>query len=209
MIIYNDIEQGSPEWHRLRAGIPTSSCAKLLVTSLGKPSKSADTYALTLAGEKYAGEPLDAWEGNKWTDRGHELEDLAIADYELTNGVDVERVGFVTTDDGKAGSSPDGIVGKGLVEVKCLKAENHIKAIMYIQKNGKVSSDYIAQIQDQMLVCEAGWVDSIFYHPSLPGIVCRSKPIKEMQEALISQKDSVMKKRDEAYDALIKQENKK
>ena len=74
-MIIHDVEQNSEEWLKLRSGIPTSSNAKLLITSKGEASKSLEGYAMSLAGEKYTGAPLDDFKGNKWTERGHELED--------------------------------------------------------------------------------------------------------------------------------------
>ncbi len=74
----HDVEQGSEEWYALRAGKPTASEFSKLITSKGEPSKSAATYAITLAIEAYAGGPVDAWEGNAHTERGKNLEAEAI-----------------------------------------------------------------------------------------------------------------------------------
>ena len=79
-MIVHDVEQGTDEWHSLRAGLPTGSEFSKLVTSAGAPSKSMEAYARTLAGEKYAGKALDAWAGNKWSDNGNDTEQEA-ADY--------------------------------------------------------------------------------------------------------------------------------
>ena len=46
MNIIFDIEQGSDEWHALRAGKPTASEFSKLVTSKGEPSKSMADYAI-------------------------------------------------------------------------------------------------------------------------------------------------------------------
>lgn len=176
-MIIHDIEQRSPEWYALRAGMPTASEFSKIVTSKGEPSKSAAVYATRLAGELFAGKPLDAWEGNAWTERGRELEEQAISLYEFANDVSVTPVGFVTNDPNTAGCSPDGFVGDdGMVEVKCLKAENHIKAILYYQKNNDCPTDYRAQTQGQMMICGREWCDLIFYHPELPLLTIRRTP---------------------------------
>src|SRR3546814_3701611 len=62
-----------------------------IVTSKGEPSKSADGYAVTLAVELYAGKPVDAWEGNAWTERGREMEEEALRLYAFAHGVDIVR----------------------------------------------------------------------------------------------------------------------
>ena len=155
MMIIHDCVQCSDEWLRLRAGMPTASNFKKVATSTGTISKQLPAYANLLAGERFAGKPLDGFEGNKWTDRGGELEPDARDVYSFLSGNHVEQVGFVTDDDGMdgIGCSPDGLVGgDGLVEFKCLKAENHIAAAAYIKKHNKPPSDYVAQTQGQMYI---------------------------------------------------------
>ena len=154
--------------------MPTGTGAKNLVTSQGKESKSLGAYALELAGDLYAGKKLDAFEGNAWTDRGTELEDSARSLYEMVYDCEVEEVAFCTDDSDRWGMSPDGFVGKdGLVEFKCLKATNHIKAIIYFDKHKKPPTDYIAQIQMQMFVSSRRWCDLVMFHPDLPELIIR------------------------------------
>lgn len=205
-MIIHDVAQRSPEWYTLRAGLPTASEFSKIVTSKGEPSKSAATYAITLAAELFAGKPLETWEGNAWTDRGRELELAALALYEFVTGAIVEPVGFVTTDDGMAGCSPDGFVGDdGLVEVKCLKGENHVKAILYFQKNGQCPPDYVQQAQGQMLVCARPWCDLVFYHPELPPLTIRQERNTDLQAAIMTQIPLLIAERDVVVAALRRQ----
>ena len=202
----HDVEQRSEEWYGLRAGMPTASEFSKIVTSKGEPSKSAATYALTLAAEKFAGRPVDAWEGSVWTDRGRELETRAIELYEFTRDVDITPIGFVTTDDDIMGCSPDGFVGDdGLAEVKCLKAENHIKAILYHQKTGRSPTDYVQQAQGQMMICGRAWCDIVFYHPVLPLLVIRMTPDRDVQGGLASGIPTLCAERDTVLAALRQQ----
>lgn len=197
MIIHN-VEQGSPEWFAVRAGIPTGSMFSNLVTSKGEPSKSLDGYAITLAGEKYAGKSLDSFQGNPWTDRGTEFEDAARATYEIMNDVEVHQAGFITDDDHTYGVSPDGLVGNGgLAEFKCLKAENHIKAILYYKKYGRCPTDYVQQTQGQIMGAEREWCDLVFYHPDLPILIIRQTRDNGFIELLKEQIAIVNQKRDE------------
>ena len=173
-MIIHDVEQNTPEWLLLRAGIPTASAFSKLVTTAGKLSTSLEVYAQTLAANKYANGEVEGFEGNKWTERGHDLEPEAASSYEFVNDVVTEKIGFVTNDDETIGCSPDRFVGKkGLVEIKCLKAENHVAAILYYKKNGVAPVKHFQQVQGQMMICERKWCDLVFYHPTLPLLVIR------------------------------------
>ncbi len=187
---FHDVEQNTPEWFILRAGIPTASMAKSLVTSTGLPSKSMQDYIFTLAADMHAGKPLDQWEGNQYTEMGIEREADARIAYEQEKGVWVEDVGFVTHN--RYGCSPDGLVGDdGLIEIKCLKASNHIK--MMVKKS---VTSYIAQVQMQLLVTGRSWCDLTFYYPELPLVVIRLKKDIKLQDALTEQLYKCIKARD-------------
>lgn len=202
-MIIHTCEQRSQDWYALRAGIPTASEFSRLITSDGTRSKSADGYALTLAGEMFAGKTLDTFEGTSWTERGREMEDEAIRRYQFDRDLDVDPVGFVTDDAKRTGCSPDGFVGKdGLVEVKCLKAENHIKAILYFQKHGRCPTDYVQQTQGQLWICERLWCDLIFYHPELPLLVIKQVPDLVIFNALQREVDLVTRERDTIMESL-------
>lgn len=202
MIIHN-IEQRTPEWFQLRLGMPTASMFSKLVTSSGDPSKSMKDYALTLAGEKFAGKELEQWDGNKWTDRGKELEPAAKSLYEFAREVDVVETGFITDDNGLWGCSPDGLVNDdGMVEYKCLKPENHIKTLVYFKKHNKAPTEYVAQTQGQMIIAERQWCDLIFYHPELPLLVIRQEPNSDLVNGLFAQRDAVIAERDSIVEML-------
>lgn len=202
----HDVEQRSEAWYTLRAGKPTASEFSKIVTSKGEPSKSAPGYAITLANELFAGRPVDAWEGNDWTERGRELEEQAIRLYEFAHDLDVTPVGFVTDDAGTMGCSPDGFVGtEGLIEVKCLKAENHTKAILYFQKHGRCQPDYVQQAQGQMLISGRKWCDLVIYHPVLPLLTIRVGPDRTVQAALRTEISKLCIERDEVLAALRRQ----
>jgi len=196
-MIVHDIPQGSELWLNFRAGMPTGTGAKNLVTSQGKESKSLGGYALELAGDLFAGKKLDAFEGNVWTDRGTELEDSARSLYEMVHDCEVKEIGFCTDDDNQFGMSPDGFVGDdGLVEFKCLKATNHIKAIVYVDRHKKPPTDYIPQIQMQMMVSGREWCDLVMFHPDLPELIIRIEADKEFHKILESQLKAVIIERD-------------
>lgn len=213
MITY-DVEQGSDEWHALRAGTPTASEFSRLVTSKGDPSKSMLDYALQLAADLYAGAPQDRWEGNRWSERGKELEDSARAYYENTfPDREVTQVGYITDDDGRIGCSPDSLVEyradrqsgatrSGLLEIKCLKATTHVKVLLYLQNNGRLPPDYVVQPQGQMIITERQWCDVLFWHPELPAAIKRCAPDEKIEINLRLQIESCIAERDRVIDVL-------
>lgn len=203
-MIIHDCEQGTEEWFSIRAGKPTASMFSKLITSRGEPSKSMKDYAVTLAGELYAGKPLDVWEGNGWMERGKELEDAARTKYEMINNIDTVQLGFVTDDEEIYGCSPDSMVGdNGMLEIKCLKAENHIKAIMYFRKNERMPTAHVQQTQGQMFICDRKWCDIVFYHPDLPMLTIRSEPDEDVIKGLEIQINAVLIEREIIYGNLI------
>ena len=196
-MIHHQFVQGTPEWFAARAGIPSASNFDKLITSTGEPSKSMPGYAITLAGEKFAGKPLDAWEGNAYTERGKLLEDDARQMYVFLNDVELQRVGFITDDSGLYGCSPDSLIGDdGMLEIKCLKAENHIKAILYYKKHQKLPPDYVQQTQGQLLVVGRKWCDLFFFHPDLPRLCIRQTPDDVLHAALLLQINAVTVERE-------------
>jgi hypothetical protein len=195
--------QRSPDWYKARLGTPTASEFGSLITSTGERSKTLPKYAKTLAGELFAGSPLDVWEGNQWTERGREMEAEAIRLYEFSNDCNVVPVGFVTTDTGHAGCSPDGLVGDdGLIEIKCCKAETHIEQILYHKKHGRCEPGYIQQPQGQMWITERKWCDLVFFHPVLPMLTVRQFPNGDIISALIPAIHAVIVERNVILEAL-------
>lgn len=197
MIIHN-CEQNSDEWFALRAGLPTASSFDKLVTGTGKASAQISGYAATLAAELYAGRPLERWEGNRATERGHEVEPEARAAYAFIHEVEPVQVGLVVNHG--AGCSPDSLIGDaGLLEIKSQMAKGHVETLAYHRKSGKVPPSYMPQLQGQLLVCEREWVDIMFYHPDLPGLTIKvyrdESYIRELMrgiQAVIAERDELV-----------------
>ena len=199
----HDVEQRSPEWYRLRMGVPTASCFDKLVTPTGRPSKQATDYARFLAAELFIGRPLDMWGGNAWTERGKEMETQALSFYEFTNDIEARKVGFVTNDDCTAGCSPDALIGDdGMLEIKCLAAQHHIGAIMHYRQHGTCPPDYVPQTQGQIMLCERAWCEIMFYHPELPALTIRQTALPEYVSVLAAQIKAVIAERDAVLSAL-------
>ena len=161
-----ECEQGSIEWSTARIGIPTASCFDQIITpKTGQLSKSAGKYMNLLIAEKLLNRQLTSLDNLEWLARGKELEPDAAKAYEFIEEVETKPVGFITTDDGLIGASPDRlIVGKAAgLELKCPAPQTHIGYM--IEGFGL---DYKAQVQGQMYVGELEYIDRCSYHPELP-----------------------------------------
>ena len=196
-MIIHDVEQGSDEWLKLRAGKPTSSRFESLVTSTGQKSDGFKEYAEFLATEVMADGPInDGWKGNKYTERGKELEDAARAEYEMTHQVQIEQVGFITDDLMRWGTSTDGLVGgDGGVEIKCQIATRFFKTLLYWKRYQKFPPPYVAQVQGELLITGRKWFDLVVYHPQFEMLVIRAKPEPKIQAALAEQLKAVVAER--------------
>lgn len=168
-MILHDCEQQSEEWFRLRIGIPTTSEFSKIVTPTGKLSAQADGYMHWLLAEWICGHPLENPE-TRWMERGHDLEPQAVKSYEFERDSETEKIGFVTTDDGMIGCSPDRLVGSdGLLEIKCPAPQTHVGYML----NRSVDKAYWPQVQGQLFVTERGWVDIQSYCPGFPTVIIR------------------------------------
>ena len=165
-----DVTQGSPEWLHVRLGIPTASNFLKIITPTGKQSTQANGYANQLLAEWLMGEPIDGFTGSKWTERGQEVEQSAVGFYEFNRDIKVEEVGFITDDEGTMGCSPDRLVGDdGLLEIKCLKADNHMDQLF----EQAIDPKHYPQVQGQLLITGRAWCDVEYYHPILPSLILR------------------------------------
>lgn len=167
-MIKHDIEQGTPEWRLLRAGMPTASEFDKIITPTGKRCKEAttDNFANRLIAELMMGEPVETFGGSHYMNRGKELEDEAAQFYSLITGHEIEKVGFCTDDAKRYGCSPDRfIVGqkKGL-EIKVVAPQTQVAYLL----SRKLDLDYFPQIQGNLLVTNYETWDWFSYCPGLP-----------------------------------------
>ena len=164
-MIRHDVEQNELDWMILRCGIPTASqFGEIITPAKAEPSKSSGPYMNSILAELMMGHPLTAIE-NKWMDRGHELEDEAVRNYEFLMGVETVRGGFVTTDDGLVGTSPDRLIpaaNKGL-EIKCPKPAVHVGYLL----DRTLATEYKPQLQGLMWICECDSWDILSHHPEM------------------------------------------
>jgi len=194
-----DVEQGSREWAMARLGIPTASEFHRIVTPVkGDLSSQARRYAHQLVAETLMGEPLESMLGNlEWIARGKLMEPHAVQMYEFTTDLATRPVGFMTTDDGRIGASPDRLVLEmpGAVEIKCTAPQTHVGFLI-----DGVGDDYRPQVQGQLLVSELDWVDFYAYHPTLPPVQIRTHRDEPYISRLRSALDRFLEMRDTMLD---------
>lgn len=184
----HDVEQGTPEWLQLRLGIPTGSqFDRLLTPKTRKPAAARFKYRAELLAEWLLGYPIDNGSQTIWMERGTGLEAEARRWYEFEKGVTVQRVGFVTRDDGQVGCSPDGLVGDdGVLEIKCPSAVQHVLYLLGEEP------DYLGQCQGSLYITGRRWVDFLSYNPALPPKLIRIHRDEEYIAALADVLDSFL-----------------
>jgi hypothetical protein len=149
-------------------GIPTASQFHKILTPGGKPSAQARPYMYRLIAERLLQESMDDnLERIDWVQRGKVEEPNAAAQFQFTNNIELELVGFVTTEDGRFGCSPDRIVkGKQeCVEIKCPLPFTQIGYLL----DGP-GDQYRAQVQGQLLVGDFELVHFYAWHPRMPPV---------------------------------------
>jgi hypothetical protein len=161
-----DVEQGSDTWFELRRGRPTaSSFNKILTPKTLKPSAQQDGYICELVGECLSLIPPEGVENytNRAIRWGQQTEAEARSWYSMDRNCDVQRVGFITTDDDRFGCSPDGLVGEqGGLELKCPEPTAHIA---YLLNPQSLLDAYKGQVHGCLIVCERKWWDLVSYCP--------------------------------------------
>lgn len=182
--VYEDLEQGTPEWLQARCGIVTASVVGQLITpKTVKPAANDTSRALvaTLVAERITGhvEPVFP---SRDMERGTLSEPFA-RDIYAEHYEPVQEVGFMVRDFGKyrIGYSPDGLVGDdGLIEIKSPRQKTHLATIL----NNQVPLEYMAQCQAGLLVSGRKWIDFISYNGGMPLWKTRVLPDEKWFDAI-------------------------
>lgn len=177
--IYDQLEQGTPEWLEARAGLVTASTVGQLITPAKKQlskSESATGLMHTLIAERITGrvEPIPT---SRAMERGTLDEPYARAIY-AEHYAPVTEVGFIVNDDHdfKMGYSPDGLVGEdGLIEIKSRSQRIQLQTVL----RDEVPAGNMAQMQMGMLVTGRKWCDYISYSGGMALYVKRVYPDPE------------------------------
>ena len=160
-----EIKQGTEEWHQIRLGKVTASRVSDVMSKI-KSGESAGrkNYKMDLVVERLTNTPTSSFT-NAAMAWGTETEPLARMAYEVHSGNFVETVAFIQHPSSKwFGCSPDGLVGKGLIEIKCPNTATHIDYLLA----GVPPAKYVPQMQTQMACTGAKWCDFVSFDPRLP-----------------------------------------
>lgn len=194
-------KQGTDDWLEARLGIPTASEFDNLVTPLWKvkAGEMVETYLAKKLAERWRGAPLASFSGGAM-EQGSILESEAIPWYEFEYNVTVRRVGFVLSDCGKSGCSPDGLITDDMgLEVKCPEPHTHVKYLL----DGELPKAYAAQVQGSMLVTGLPAWRFLSYCRGFPSLVLTVKADSEAQVALAEALDKFNARLDAGYARLV------
>ena len=176
-----DVEQGSVAWYRARLGVPSASNFDKIITPGGKPSAQARKYKYRLIAERLLRESMDDEIGHvRWVADGKANEPYAAEHYQEVYGVELRKCGFITTDDGRLGCSPDRLIGKSEgMEIKCPAPFTQIGYLL----DGPEDA-YRAQVQGQLIVTGFDAMHFFSWHSRMPSFHRLTLPDKDYQETL-------------------------
>lgn len=168
--VFEDVEQGSDAWRKLRAGLPTASEFSDVVAKVGPKGgipKGRQKLLWRLAGEILTGEPEDTYQ-NADMQRGKDREQEARDWYAFDQDCEPKQVAFIRN--GNCGCSPDSVIGEaGLLEIKDAKPSIQIERLIA----GTLPSEHRAQCQGQLMVSGRQWVDFLSHSRGLPPLLIR------------------------------------
>lgn len=184
-MIHHTAAQGTDEWKAARRGCITGSRFKdardrladkpekvdkktgeVTPAQRGAPSAKQLGYAMDTARERVGG-TIPAVFQNAAMRTGTEQEPEARAAYEAITGNLVQEVGFITSDDGCFGLSPDGLIdGDGVLEVKTMVSS---ATLFQAVASGDIS-EYIDQCNGYLWLLGRQWVDLCLWAPDLEAI---------------------------------------
>jgi exodeoxyribonuclease (lambda-induced) len=183
------VEQGHVGWFKLRVGkVTASELGNLLTPEFEiRKGETPKTFVYTKVAESWQGRPLIST-GSWQTEQGQIREDEAIPWLALEKEWNILPGGFIETDDGRAGCSPDGLVqGEEFgIEVKCPEAVNHVRYL----SEGVLPKAYVAQVYGSMFV--TGFKKWVFvsYRRGFPALVLEIYRDQKAMDAIARAIDS-------------------
>jgi hypothetical protein len=205
MKIHN-CEQGSEAWLTLRLGIPTASEFDAIISPLWKQrtGEGVKTYLCRKIVEKVCRHIDEDFGGSFSMEQGHILEHEARPWFEFAHDLKIEKVGFCTTDDGRIGCSPDGLIGEdGGIEIKCPLPHTHLKYLMA----GTLPPEYAAQVHGSMYVTGRSWWRFLSYSRQFPPLLLRVERDEKVQQAIGEALDAFLKDFDAQMERLSQLSN--
>lgn len=173
MKIHEALEQGSQEWLNARAGKITASEADAILTPkfAAKESKAVETYLGRKWAEKWQHAPImDDDFFSAPVEWGKILEIEAKPTFRLVKDLDLKNVGFIESDDGLCGASPDALTSDGGgLEIKSPLIQTHCKYLAA----GVVPQDYIVQVHFSLYVSGLPHWYFMSYRRMMPPLILR------------------------------------
>lgn len=213
----------NPDWLAMRGNKFTASDFYLFMSLLkkGELTETAESKLYEKVLANFGDYPENITSAAM--ERGTELEPEARELYRQETFEDVKEVGFVDWEKLHAGVSPDGCIMHQvlkrvspkyfscgnivavddedvgweidkIVEIKCPTIKNYIKMV-----KGKIPTQYIVQVQMQLLITGAKSCDFVIYHPSMKLIIQNIKPDEQMQTDI----QTVLEKLNPMYDEIL------
>jgi hypothetical protein len=176
-----DCEQGGDQWFQHRAGKITASAADSLLTPKFKTrdGKGVETLLCKIIAEKWYGRPLDEEKFSSLPmEYGNLLEIEAKPMFRLITNLEIRTVGFIETDDGICGCSPDAIGEDFGVEIKSPMPTNHVRYLL----SGEMVEEYLAQVHFSLYVTGFSHWYFMSYRRLMPPLILRV----ERDEKIIS-----------------------
>lgn len=176
-----DCQQGTLEWLEARTQCATASELDNILSPTLKlrTGEMPATYLCRKLTERWLGRPIQTYSGGAM-EQGSILEEEAIPWYELRHKCTVRRVGFITTDDGSFGCSPDGLMESMGLEIKCPQEHTHVKWLL----GGVCPPDHYLQVQGGMFVTGFKAWEFVSYCRNFPPLVVRVERDDEAQSAI-------------------------
>lgn len=167
-IYHPEVQQGTPEWHALKAGHWSSSEAAIIMG--GPETKGIDGLIKRIAWERVNGPPEEERYKSKAMERGHLVEPAARDWYAFREFVVIEQMGFVQHASLPwVGWSPDGL---HLGRRRGIEAKSPLHAAyMDTLRHRKVPACYLWQCRWACWVGQLEAIDFVAYHPTMGGIV--------------------------------------
>lgn len=162
-----EIEQGTPEWHRMRAGVITASRVHDIIKkgrAKGSYSAARQAYMNELIAQVCTGLLPDQLTAKQvlW---GHENEPKALALYDPFEDKQINQIAFIYGLDMRCGVSPDALVNdNGGLEIKCpWTTSQYIDQLL----GGEPKPEYLTQVQYSMWLTGREYWDFANYDPRM------------------------------------------
>ncbi len=187
----HDCEQMTIEWIRLHFGIPSASALDQLLTPTFELRKGEMpvTYVCKKVAEVILNRPaIDLSTSSFMMEQGMILESEARPWFELEYDKKVKTVGFIMTDDGRCGCSPDGLIlnDECGIEIKCPSPAVHVKYLV----NGVLPKEYACQVMGSMFVTGFKRWMFISYRRGFPALVLEIQRDEKAMSAIANAIDS-------------------